>query len=840
MAVFTAIASAIVTAIGVSTATIVGSLTWAGLATSVIAGGLALATAKVLGVFKPPNMQSQKDPGVKVQLPPATDNKIPVFYGRNITGGIITDAGISNQNQTMTYVIIIGEHTDSGTYTVNKVYRDDQELVFGTSSGDKHIVQSVIDSNATASNKVAGKMRCRVYAGGTASTDQIFPGAGATKVAATTMLSTITGSTSYDGLVYAVFQIDYDQEENLFGLGAINFDITNSLSEPSNVLLDYLQNSRYGAGISSGDLDTTSFNDLYDYSTTQVAYTTSAGAGDTHDRWSIDGMLSTYVPVKDNIDQLCQSCSAFFTYNPKNGKFGVVPNRAATTAEKTAAFQFNDDNILGPISVTSTDLYGLYNEIEAEYPQVAQKDQTDIVFVTTPSGSRNTNEPDNKLSTRYNLVNDNSRVHNLANIDLKQSRLSTVVEFDADYSAIQVDSGDIFKLTNSEYGFSDKLFRVMRVVEQETETGMLGAKVIGLEYADSVYDHSNVQSKGVLAATGIPSYGVNLGNSSIDLGNVYIVDDGDSGNANVVDPDTGNNVDVLPPDLWDFPIFQGGYNPFIGIDYTLPNGVFYDTLELEVTPVGVDTTGTVNPTVYTYKPPMGETFFDANNQPQISIPIQGLGINDLGLANVDKITMSLRGKDSITGISSLSNTTANLTVSTKNYIPKESLTTFTSGVQFEDTPATNTSIANGTTFLSIQPSETYDLRGAEAGDYSLQSFGSLGGTITGAFDVGFGHAYELTFANATASNIIGFTSTVQTVNITDFPPQLTMGSKISTDVADYVTAYPAYNFSSDMVATQVEIGLIGYSDIGTSGPGPRAFGALKYEMLHVTKGEKTV
>ena len=110
----------------------------------------------------------------------------------------------------------------------------------------------------------------------------------------------------------------------------------------------------------------------------------------------------------------------------------------------------------------------------------------------------------------------------------------------------------------------------------------------------------------------------------------------------------------------------------------------------------------------------------------------------------------------------------------------------------------------------------------------------------GAFDVGFGHAYELTFANATASNLIGFTSTVTTQNITDFPPQLTVGSKISTDVEDYITAYPAYNFSSDMVATQVEIGLIGYSDIDTSGPGPRQFGALKYEMLHVTKGEKTV
>ena len=64
MAVFTAIASAIVGAIGISTATIIGSLTWAGLATSIVAGGLAMATAKVLGVFKPPQMGNARDPGV--------------------------------------------------------------------------------------------------------------------------------------------------------------------------------------------------------------------------------------------------------------------------------------------------------------------------------------------------------------------------------------------------------------------------------------------------------------------------------------------------------------------------------------------------------------------------------------------------------------------------------------------------------------------------------------------------------------------------------------------------------------------------------------------------------
>lgn len=580
MAVFTAIASAIVTAIGVSTATIIGSLTWAGLATSIIAGGLAVGTAKVLGVFKPPAIQQSKDPGVKIQLPPATDNKVPVMYGKVITGGVIVDAGISNQNDTMTYVLLISEETDTGTFSVSRIYRGDQTLNFG-SGASAHIVQSVTDTNATASNKVQGKMRCRVYAGGTSSSNQIFPtGVGVTPVAATTMLSTITGSTNYSGLVYAIFQIDYDPEENLVGLDNVQFEIENSLKEPSNVLLDYLRNDRYGAKLTNADLDLTSFNDLYDYSTDQVAYRSSANVSLTHDRWQIDGMLSTYASVKDNIDALSQSCASFFTYNPKEGKFAVVPNRVATTAEKSAAFVFNDDNIVSSITITSPELYSFYNSIEAEYPNLTQKDQTDVVIIDTPAGDRNPNEPDNKIDARYDLVNDNTRVHNLANIDLRQSRTSTVLEFDADYSAIQVDVGDVVKVTQSTYGYSDKLFRVMRVVEQEDPAGMLTVKVLLLEYSDDVYAHSDIRSEGEVGVSGIPGWwtgiwgNIDIGNiSNIVNGNVTIIDDPLGGNANIVDPPTGNiigNINIGDIDDIVYPPFTPPGGPIINVPITVP------------------------------------------------------------------------------------------------------------------------------------------------------------------------------------------------------------------------------------------------------------------------------
>ena len=181
MAVFTAIAAVITGAIsgaGFAAAfAAAGTLTGLGIATSLVAAGLGIATARALAPSMGGALQQQKDPGVKVQLAPSTDNRIPVFYGKITTGAIAVDAEIKNQNNTMVYVMVIGEETDSGSYTVSKIYRGDAVLNFG-SAGSSHIVQSITDPNATSSTDVAGKIRCRVYAGGTAAGNQVFPTTG--------------------------------------------------------------------------------------------------------------------------------------------------------------------------------------------------------------------------------------------------------------------------------------------------------------------------------------------------------------------------------------------------------------------------------------------------------------------------------------------------------------------------------------------------------------------------------------------------------------------------------------------------------------------------------------
>jgi hypothetical protein len=89
--------------------------------------------------------------GIRAQVPPATDNKVPRLYGNVTTGGVVVDAVKSGANTI--FVAFALSETDPGAYdqyrpsydtsgnlffnswTVNNIYRDNYELDFsGTTS----------------------------------------------------------------------------------------------------------------------------------------------------------------------------------------------------------------------------------------------------------------------------------------------------------------------------------------------------------------------------------------------------------------------------------------------------------------------------------------------------------------------------------------------------------------------------------------------------------------------------------------------------------------------------------------------------------------------------------
>ena len=511
MPAFSAIATYLVEA--AITAGVTMSAAAAGFAISVVATGLALITSRLVNGTGSRGGSGSQDQGVRVQLPPNTEIKIPIVYGSVYQQGIITDARISNQNRTMTYVLTLSEYTNS-LWTTGDIYWNDQRLVF---ESDGYTVNSTVAQDGTTNENLRGLVRVWVYAGGSASTHQISGPSPA--VNAYDIFADATGSEyAMSDLVFAVVQMDYNSERGTTGLPTMTFQLHNSLRNPGSVWYDYMTNTRYGAGFTATEVDsvmsisTTTATSLWSVSNeipanqfTPWPESTSTTTTATYQvRYEINGILNTGDTVKTNLEKINQASASYTSYDHKTGQWRVIPLRALTTSEINSCYVFTDDNIIGDITLTATNLEDIYNQVETGYASRSTRDQTDYYRYQLPAADLNELEPVNPLKMSVSLVNNSIHAGRISQIELQQSRRDLVVNFQSDYGALQVEAGDVVKVTNSTYGFDQKLFRVTRIRETEGEDGTLATEVAAIEYSGSVYRDSTLTDTGATPVSDIP------------------------------------------------------------------------------------------------------------------------------------------------------------------------------------------------------------------------------------------------------------------------------------------------------------------------------------------------
>jgi hypothetical protein len=168
-----------------------------------------------------------------------------------------------------------------------------------------------------------------------------------------------------------------------------------------------------------------------------------------------------------------------------------------------SSLQFSDDNIISGITLSSTRLEDLYNEVEAEFYNKYNKDQKSYARTDLPSIQRNPNEPDNQLRFSLDLVNSSIQADILGQLEMRQSRDDLVIEFTSMHYGIQTQAGDIIAITSDLYGWAPKYFRVMRVKEIEGDNGDLTAQIQALEYNPDVYTIEPITEFSTAANIGI-------------------------------------------------------------------------------------------------------------------------------------------------------------------------------------------------------------------------------------------------------------------------------------------------------------------------------------------------
>ena len=477
-------------------ATLIAGLEVIGFSTAMATFAVNFAISYVVTRAFADNPEAQQDMGVRQQVPPSAVNAIPIVYGNAYMGGTFVDAVLTTDQKTMYYVLAISSISPNGQFTFDRtdMYYGDRKITFDATDLTK--VVSLTDEAGNVDTKISGNLYINLYtstAGGT-----ITSANGASAPSTVMGGSDIaagqrwTGTRQMNSLGFAIVKLIYNRDADTTQLQPITFKVAHTLNgtgvaKAGDVWYDYITNSVYGGAIDATFVDSTSATALNVYGDQNITFTNSSGSPSTQPRYRINGVLDAGQTVLSNIDRIVSSCDSWMTYNAALGQWSIVINKAESTA-----YAFDDDNIIGEIRVSATDITSSINQVEARFPFKENRDQAAFVNIETPSGLLYPNEPVNKYSLTYDMVNDSVQAHYLANRLLEQAREDLIVSFSTTYYGIQVDAGNVVSVTNSDYGWNAKLFRVMKVNEASLPDGSLGAKLELSEYNAQVYDDQDI------------------------------------------------------------------------------------------------------------------------------------------------------------------------------------------------------------------------------------------------------------------------------------------------------------------------------------------------------------
>jgi hypothetical protein len=218
----------------------------------------------------------------------------------------------------------------------------------------------------------------------------------------------------------------------------------------------------------------------------------------TRNQWEINGVINTANSVIRNIDDIANASGCFVTWDAGEGTYSVVINDAGTSV-----YSFDDSNIVGGINVSGTGISELYNSVTIEFPHKDLRDTTDYIDLSIPSADRFPQELDNKLTIRTDLCNDPIQAQLIASRELKQSRLDKTIQFRSNFLANGLKAGDIIDITADAYGYTSKLFRIIEIVEEDTDEGNILFSITALEYDADVYSTADLDRKFRSKKTGI-------------------------------------------------------------------------------------------------------------------------------------------------------------------------------------------------------------------------------------------------------------------------------------------------------------------------------------------------
>ena len=433
-----------------------------------------------------------------------------VVYGQTKIGGVVVfDDAHGTNNKNLSRIIAYAGHEIE---SFEKIYMGRYEL---TLSGDNVTSAQEIDENGNAvgssTNKFNSYIKVRQVTGGhTDSLNGSFP----------SFSSEWTSAHKLLGIAHLAIVFTYADDVWEEGLPEVTALIkgkkvydprtttTTWSDNPALIVRDFLTNSVYGLAEATTNIDDT----LVSTAANVCEETVTDG-----DRYTCNGAWTTSQAPVDVIAQLMTSCAGYLWY--AQGKWRMKAGKyVAPTVTLT------EDDLRSPISVATRHsrrdnfnaVRGTFRGPSTNYQFTDYPTVTASAFVTTDGGLEST------MDLALPFTDTPEEAQRLANIALEKNRSQITITGSFGLSAFSLQVGDNVSITNTRFGWTDKLFEVV-AWSLSVEDYQLNVNLVLRETTTTTYDEfQNIavfesDNTNLPGALGDPATGVNETNSATGL-----------------------------------------------------------------------------------------------------------------------------------------------------------------------------------------------------------------------------------------------------------------------------------------------------------------------------------
>lgn len=273
-------------------------------------------------------------------------------------------------------------------------------------------------------------------------------------------------------------------------------------TNPANCLLDYLMNTRYGAGYDKSFINADSFKTAATKFAQTVTYDT--GTNSTGPAITCNGVIGTETEIINNVKKLLSGCRTMMPFVEGRYKLKVEDggNLTDITSSTVAiAFDVTADNIVSPITLSGESKESKYNQVIVNYidPDEEFTSQQEF-FNTTGDLAIDENETLTGEFTFDTLTN-RGIAKDFARLIYKKSRAQRQIAFSATQELMNVEVGDIIRVTDTILNLDQQTFRVVAMTLQTDST----VRIEAVEHDATIYPHVATAQKEIAPPLFLPN-----------------------------------------------------------------------------------------------------------------------------------------------------------------------------------------------------------------------------------------------------------------------------------------------------------------------------------------------